>query len=105
MVFIFDSELVGDSEDGEQDADGQPPGTSFVDGSRWGGGAIADAFARRNGASVLVVRFSTCFGTSSRPPWKVAHVWMIWSEVLHLMQSASPESASFLVAPIDAMPS
>jgi hypothetical protein len=32
----------------EQGADGQPPGTSFVDGSRWGGGAIADAFGTLN---------------------------------------------------------
>jgi len=37
------SVLVGNSEI-EQGADGQPPGTSFAEAGRWGGGAIADAF-------------------------------------------------------------
>jgi hypothetical protein len=48
--------LVGSSEEHEQGADGQPPGTSFVDGSRWGGGASAVSFAALNAASIWALQ-------------------------------------------------
>ena len=48
IIFIsgFVDVLVILAKEDEQGADGQPPGTSFVDGSRWGGGAIADALGK-----------------------------------------------------------
>jgi hypothetical protein len=63
------SELVGNSEDGEQVAAGQPPGTSFLLASRWGGGASAIAFAGKlkimNSSRFLMELLSTILKSAS----------------------------------------